>query len=873
VLPAPAVATNISLRPQAVAADGNGNLYISPDSAAKVVKLDSKGGVTLVAGTGEAGFSGDGGPATTAQIGNSPQGLAVDVAGNLFIADGSRIRKVSPTGIISTVAGGDSSSYSGDGSPAIGAGFLSRAVAVDSAGNIYIADYSFRIRKVTTDGVIRTIAGNGVAGNSGDGGPASQATIGQVNGIAADQSGNLYLATTPSSGVAPAPFASLVRKISGNGTITSVVGNGTTGYGGDGGPATAAQLSSALAVTVDSAGNLYIGDYSRVRKVSVNGTISTVAGLTVSGWSGDGGPATAAAIGGTYGVAVDSDGNLFIADWANCRIRKVTAGIITTVAGNGYLSYSGDGGPAIEAQLNQPGAVALDAAGNLYIADAYNNRIRKVSQNGVIATVAGTGISGAVADGQSAVSAPLGLIFGVAVDANGVLFFSDENHNCVWKVTPDGLIHRFAGTGSSGYGGDGGPALAAAFSEPQGIALDSAGNLYIADVENNRVRKVSASGNVSTVAGTGTSAYSGDGGLATAASLSHPRAVTLDASGNLYIAEGLRVRRISTDGTITTVAGNGKLGSGGDGGLATAAPLYGANGAAVDGSGNLYIADLNDIRLVSSDGAIHTIVSGIVASGLAVGSAGTVYETDASGFVGLVRPAIPFTAANAASNIVGSIAPGEIVTLYGSAMGPNQLVKAAPGSDGLYDGQLAGTSLTVNGIPAPLIYTSATQVAAIVPYGITDSIAQIIATYQGQVSGALSVAVAASAPAIFTADSSGMGQAAAVNQDYSINSAAQPAHVGDVITLFATGEGLTSPAGVDGKPAAQPLPRPVLPVTVTIGGQTAQVQYAGGAPGEVAGVMQVNVTIPSGVQTGSAVPVVLQVGTAISQAGVTLAVQ
>ena len=181
--------------------------------------------------------------------------------------------------------------------------------------------------------------------------------------------------------------------------------------------------------------------------------------------------------------------------------------------------------------------------------------------------------------------------------------------------------------------------------------------------------------------------------------------------------------------------------------------------------------------------------------------------------------------------------------------------------------------VTINGIAAPLIYTWGTQVAAIVPYEISGATAQVSVTYDGQAISTLSVPVAAAVPAIFTADSSGTGQAAAVNQDNSINSAAKPARIGDVITLFATGEGQTSPAGVDGKPAAQPLPHPALPVTVTIGGQSAQVQYAGGAPGEVAGVMQVNVTIPSGIRTGSAVPVVLQVGAATSSASVTLAVQ
>jgi len=228
---------------------------------------------------------------------------------------------------------------------------------------------------------------------------------------------------------------------------------------------------------------------------------------------------------------------------------------------------------------------------------------------------------------------------------------------------------------------------------------------------------------------------------------------------------------------------------------------------------------------------------------------------------------------NAASNLSGAISPGEIVTVTGSGLGPSQIASASLGSDGLYDGALDGTSVQFNGIAAPMIYTSASQVAAIVPYEVTGTSAQVTVTYQGQTSAPVTVAVAASAPGLFTQGSTGQGQVAAINQNGSINSASAPAPVGSIISLFATGEGQTSPAGVDGKPASDSPPTPNLPVNVTIGGVTVNdLQYVGGAPGEVAGLLQINVAIPASITPGNAVPVVIRVGSATSQAGVTIAV-
>jgi sugar lactone lactonase YvrE len=303
----------------------------------------------------------------------NPWGVAVDSAGSLYIADAgnNRIRKVS-NGVVTTAAGnGEEYGFIGDNGSAISAELnYPSGVAVDAAGNIYIADTSNnRIRKVS-NGVITTVAGSetvGFIGHRGDGGPATAATLNQPSGVALDSAANLYIADTVNQ---------RIRKVS-NGVITTVAGNGALGFSGDNGPATSATLDYPEGIAVDSAGNLYIADdlNNRIRKVA-NGVITTVVGTGTGGFSGDNGSATSAELYGPFGVAVDSTGNLYIADTANERIRKVSNGVITTVAGNGALGFGGDGGPATSAYLNQPLGVTVDSSGNVYIADTYNDRVR-----------------------------------------------------------------------------------------------------------------------------------------------------------------------------------------------------------------------------------------------------------------------------------------------------------------------------------------------------------------------------------------------------------------------------------------------------------------------------------------------------------------
>jgi hypothetical protein len=509
--------------------------------------------------------------------------------------------------IIVTVAGNGDRGYSGDDGLATEA-MLSypRGVTVDLSGNLYIADnYNSRIRKVYTGGLITTVAGGGIMMT--DGGPATEARLFSPVGVAVDASNNIYIVDQ-----------CRVRKVDTDGIITTVAGN-TCGDSGDGGPAIQAQLRDPSHVTVDAVGNLYIADTFRVRKVGTSGIITTVAGDGQSGYRGDGGPATAASFMGVRSVALDVAGNLYIADQGNNRIRKVdTNGIVTTVAGNGVQGYQGDGGQATEARLYRPLSVSVDVFGNLYIVDNGNNCVRKVETNGVITTIAGNGTEGYGGDNGPATLAQLRYPSGVTTDVFGNLYIADRGNNRIRSIkdifVPQdtfNVIITAAGNGIMGYSGDGGLSTEAQLNRPSGVAVDATNNIYIADNLSHRVRKVDTNGTITTVAGNGTGGYSGDGRLATEAQLYYPSGVAVDVLGNLYIADDYNscVRKVDRNGVITTVVGNGDWGYRGDGGPATQAQLNAPKSVAVDIWGNLYIVDQGNhrIRKVDANGIITTV--------------------------------------------------------------------------------------------------------------------------------------------------------------------------------------------------------------------------------------------------------------------------
>jgi len=582
-----------------VASDAAGNLYIADSANRRVRKVTPEGRITTIAGTGAAGFSGDGGAATTAALGGYPGSVAVDGSGNVYFPQRyyHRIRRISPDGTISTFAGTGTPAYSGDGGPASNATLSDPwGVAVDTAGSVYIADSgNHRIRKVPRGGVITTVAGNGTQGSSGDGGPAVSASLCHPTAVAADLSGNLYIADECNN---------RIRRVSSSGIITTVAGSASAAYSGDGGSATNASLSSPHGAAVDAASNVYVTNSlsRRVRKFTPGGTISTVAGNGLFKAPSDGVPSTASYLNTPSGVAVGGDGSVYIVDLGNQQVRRVgPAGVITTVAGNGVTGFSGDGGPATAASVNlyYRSGLAVGADGSLYIGDTRSQRVRKVTPDGLVVTVAGNGSYDFSGDGGPATKAAFRYTFGIALDELGNLYVADCDNARIRKVTPGGVISTVAGNGSIGFSGDGGPATSASLNYPSGVAVDSTGNLYISDAGNNRIRRVAPNGVISTIAGNGNAGFSGDGGPATSAWLYGPAAISLDRAANLYVADqgNHRIRRIAPDGNIATVAGNGRAIYSGDGGIPINASLHYPYGVAIDAAGNLYIADSGNDRI------------------------------------------------------------------------------------------------------------------------------------------------------------------------------------------------------------------------------------------------------------------------------------
>ncbi len=573
------------LDPFDVSVDSSGNIYIADKGNHRIRKVDTSGIITTVAGTGKSGGSGDGGLATAAKLDN-PMGVLVDASGNIIFSDSSNaaVRMVTTSGIINTIAGTlGKAGYTGDDGPATSAKLYSPVhLHMDVSGNLFIVDnLNSVIRKVDTSGIITTIAGTPESyGYSGDDGPATSAMLYWPYGVGEDASGNILIGDTMNH---------VIRKVDTSGIITTVAGIGTQGESGDGGPATSAglRLPHGIVGNAPPPQRKYylIADIDNhvIRKVDGSGIITTVAGTPgSSGYSGDDGPATSAQLRWPETIFIDSSENIYIADTQNNCIRKVdgTTGIITTVAGDGTLGYSGDGGQATSAQLDLPYGLALDGSGNIFIADTWNHIIRKVDvATGIITTVAGTPDSpGYSGDGGQATSAQLKLPCGVSVDGSGNIFIADTNNSVIRKVdVATGIITTVAGIPETfGYSGDGGQATSAELNTPNVVQVDGSGNIYIADLYNYRIRKVDGAGIITTVAGTGISDYTGDGGQVTSADLKDPYAVHVDASGNIFITEysDHAIRKVDTGGIITTVAGTqGSSGFSGDGGPATSATL------------------------------------------------------------------------------------------------------------------------------------------------------------------------------------------------------------------------------------------------------------------------------------------------------------
>ncbi|MGO4880484.1 MAG: hypothetical protein ACLP59_06625 [Bryobacteraceae bacterium] len=876
-----AVAAQLA-QPEGMALDSAGNLYIADAANHRVRKVTPAGVISTVAGNGHPGFSGDNGPASSAQL-NQPYDLAMDAAGNLYIADygNQRVRAIGTNGNITTVAGGGSSGASGDGGPAVSATLLGpRNVAVDASGNLYISEFNgHRVRIVAPGGTIETFAGTGIAGLSGDGGLATGAQLASPAGLAFDGGGNLYIVDTgnvrirkvlagagtistvlteQTFGVPNVQLAGLAANVAGDlfipdsvnafvwqwapgGAITRVAGTPASGAStGDGQPALQTALSSPVEVMMDAAGDLYISETRRVRVVAAaTGIINTVAGNGTFGYSGDNGSALMAVLNAPTGLTLNN-GTLYVSDSANDRVRAVAGGSITTVAGNGVAAYAGDGLAAVNANLDGPAGLAFDSSGNLYIADARNYRVRMVNAAGIIATYAGDGTaSGFGGQGDPATLTPLNQPQGVAADSAGDVYIADTGHSRLIEVDPAGNIQVVAGTGTGG-------AAPGQLYNPSGLALDADGNLFIADTANHRIEMLSPAGVLSTVAGTGTAGFSGDGGAAMAAQLDSPAAVAVDANENIFIADtgNNRVRLITPDGNIATVAGTGDAAYNGDSGAALSIALFNPGGLALDGQGNVWIADTGNNRVRLMSARQTAVAPPVVISGLA----------------------------NSASLLPGPLAPGEIFSIFGQGLGPATALGGSYDANGMLSTTLGGVQVLFNGTAAPLFYVQSNQINAQVPYEVAglDS-AQMQIVSQGATTATMQVALTDASPALFTLNY-GAGNAVIVNEDGTINSDQNPAAPGSIVVMYATGQGQTSPAGVTGQGAQSPYPQPSLPVLLTIAGITANLPFAGDAPGYV-GLMQINAQVPTGFVPPGDLPVVLWIGMEQSPANVTIAVQ
>jgi NHL repeat len=579
-----------------------------------------------------------------------PQGVATDSAGNVYVADTDNytIRKITPAGVVTTLAGLAGIRGSADGTGGAARFGSPTSVATDSGGNVYVADrYNDTIRKITPAGVVTTLAGSATSSSDHEDGTGSAARFYAPTGVATDSAGNVYVADE---------YNNTIRKITPTGVVTTLAGSATSSAGSADGDGSVARFYSPTGVATDNAGNIYVSEWGNktIRKITQSGVVTTLAGL--AGVSGnEDGTGSAARFQFPFGVATDSSGNVYVVDSFIDTVRKITpAGVVTTLAGSTGGSTDGT---VITAHFSGPLGIAIDAAGNIYVADTGNDTIRKITPAGVVTTLAGSAHSpSGSADGTGS-AARFARPSGVTADSAGNVYVADTFNFTIRKITPAGAVTTFAGSPGFYFGGSAdGTGSAAQFNYPGGVATDSAGNVYVADTSNNTIRKITPVRVVTTLAGSAANPPGSADGTGSAARFNSPEGIATDSAGNIYVGDtdNHTIRKITPAGVVTTLAGSpGSHGS--NDGTGSAARFDFPSGVATDSAGNVYVADYgnNAIRKVTPTGVVTTLARfsfAVEPNGVATDSVGNVYVIDPM------------------SHTIRKVTPtGEITTLAGSA--------------------------------------------------------------------------------------------------------------------------------------------------------------------------------------------------------------
>ena len=608
--------------PRDVAVDSAGNAYVADTGNNTIRKITPRGVVTTFAGTaGQSGFTG--GRGAVARF-HEPYGLAVGPSGNVYVADllNHAIRRIAPDGAVTTFAGGNGKgSTNGTGTAAKFS--EPRDVAVDTNGTIYVADYfNHLIRKITSAGVVTTLAGRAGKAGSKDG-VGRAARFRAPTGIALDATGTVYVADTGNRAI---------RKIGANGKVTTLTISGPP-------------LAEPRGLAVDATGTIFVGDFRShtVRTITPTGTVSTLTGQIGTPGIADG-TGSAALFQYPSGVSLDTSGTVYVTDAENDTVRVVApGGVVTTLAGKAGRTSSVDGVGA-DARFEDPFATAVDLSGNVYVADSAAHVIRKISPAAVVTTFAGSPGRFGSADGVGA-AARLYSPFGVATDSAGFVYVADSRNSTVRKISPDGAVTTLAGTALQSGSADGSGA-AARFSQPFGIAVDSGDNVYVSDASLMTIRKITPAGVVTTLAGSSGNPGSADG-TGTAARFRVPYGIGVDSSGAVYVVDhgNHTVRKVTAAGVVTTLAGTaGRLGK--VDATGSAARFKYPGDLAVDSDGDVFVVDTDNqsVRQITPAGVVTTVGGGVAGStdgvgtaaqfynpkGIAVGSDGRLYIADRS---------------------------------------------------------------------------------------------------------------------------------------------------------------------------------------------------------------------------------------------------